>query len=258
MRLKNIYGGKIMKKVSLSLFSLMVALGMAIPANATTINLSLDIDDWGKTPYLTSAGWQTPNATVTNTAEGYLHGTKTTATGGTNWSLGIHTNDSYNFQDSILRYQWKLNGQGSYSGIYTGVDLNSGHLINNFDPNPPYTGGMTTAWSWAGSEVIPNNAWLWTEIIFSETGYDFAVSKTGYGDTDFLHGTKAIGASTWDALADARLFFQIGDNYVAGAYFDVAGASITTPDAPVPEPATMLLMGTGLAGLAAARRKKKA
>ena len=79
--------------------------------------------------------------------------------------------------------------------------------------------------------MIPSNQWLYTQFVFSQTGYQFSVSKTGYGNTDFLSGSKAYGAATWDGLADAHLFFQFGDNYKAGAYFEVAEASIYQPAA---------------------------
>jgi hypothetical protein len=93
-------------------------------------------------------------------------------------------------------------------------------------------------------------------LVFSSAGYSFAISRVGYGGTDFLHGTKTIPTSTWDLLVAARPFFQIGDNYAAPSYFEVAEVTIITPDAPPPppgpepsgpEPGVLALLAVGLA-----------
>ena len=242
-----------MKKTCLFLLTLMVVFGMTMTASAGITNLSMDPATWYRYPvWLSGINYNTSPATIVETVDGYLKGTKTTGTGGTNWILGLETDASYNFQNATLRYQWLMNGQGTYSGMYSGIR----GVVYNVDPNSPYAGFLTTAWSWAGSEVIPSNQWLYTEFVFSESGYDFAVSKTGYGNNDFLFGSKTYGSTTWDALADAHVYFQFGDNYAAGAYFQVAEASIITQEAAVPEPATMLLLGSGLIGLAGYGRKK--
>lgn len=242
-----------MKKTWLFLLTLMVVFGMTMPASAGITNLSMDPTTWYRYPvWYLGTNWNTSPATIEETMTGYLKGTKTTGTGGTNWILGLETNDSYNFQNATLHYKWLVNGQGTYSAMYSGIR----GVVYNVDPNAPSASYLTTAWSWAGSEVIPSNQWLYTEFVFSESGYDFAVSKTGYGNKDFLYGSKIYGPSTWDALADAHVYFQFGDNYGAGAYFEVAEASIITQGAAVPEPTTMLLLGSGLIGLAGYGRKK--
>jgi hypothetical protein len=195
---------------------------VATIASAGVTNVPLTAASWVTTPYINTAGWQTPDATVTNPVGGNLRGTKTTATGGTNWVLGIHSAATYNFQNTVLRYQWKLNGQGTWSGIYNGVDSDAGHLVAR-----PFVTGA----GGGGLIGVTSDTWLYVQIAFTPAGYDYRVSTTSYGNTNVFGATGAIAPSTWTALATAHPFFQIGDNYAAGAFFEVAALTIALPPA---------------------------
>jgi hypothetical protein len=191
--------------------------GMTAAATAAVTNVPLDVGSWVKDPYLTSIGWQTPDATVTNPPGGNLRGTKTTATGGTNWSLGIHSSAEYNFQNATLRFQWKGNGLGQRSGHWNGVDSDVAWLLYGrayvTENDPSFT-------------IIPNDTWLYSQIVLANSTYDISVSTTGYGGTNIYHVAGPLVPTTWTALATAHPFFQISDNYAAGAYFEVAAMSI--------------------------------
>ncbi len=166
------------------LFSVIAFLFVGVRvASAGLIDLSRKSTDWEKSPNTS----QTADAKFETTSEGYLRGTKTTATGGSPWCLELWTKDTYDFQNATLSYKWKLNAQvgSNYAAIYLGI-YNS---LYNVDPNPPFAGHLTTHHSFGGSEVIPSDTWLWTQIMISPKGagygYDFSVSKTGYGNKDF-------------------------------------------------------------------------
>jgi hypothetical protein len=63
-------------------------------------------------------------------------------------------------------------------------------VVHTVDPNSPFAGYLTIAWSFDGSEIIPSNQWLYTQFIFSETGYQFSFRKTVYGNLDFYTAAK--------------------------------------------------------------------
>jgi hypothetical protein len=240
---------EIMRKLQ-SVSALFVMLGAVTAAQALTIVVPLDKESWFKYPAV-DGGTQVGASmgTVTNAAD-HLIATKTTATGGSPeaWFLGRDTVATYNLQNATLRYQWKLDGLGTFAGTYNGLRTDGhGPLA--------YVRGMTVAWTYY-TTLIPNDTWLYTEYKFSEAGHmwEYSIGTGGYGGTSIAHGHVALASTSWDALKTARPYFSIQDNYKAGAHFELAEMTIT----PVPEPATAVLMLAGLAAIGVVARRATA
>lgn len=127
----------------------------------------------------------------------------------------------------------------------------SGHygIVNNFGNDPlglqissdssfDFNGAWVSGWSFNSPQVLKAQGFDQFGNLLAETAWlEIAVGVNSYLQADFA-GVYRV-------------------NFVGGQYFTIDDFTFNENQKPVPEPASIFLIGTGIVGLMGARRRKK-
>ncbi len=242
-----------MKKGTLILLA-MVFCTVGLAGNSFAIPSDLIMDSYLHP--LDSNDYQTTEDVIGNPANFDFHGYRwvgSTLEIYTNWSLGLGSSQYGAYLGDIFLYDENNYNPQTTDGIIAVLAVRNHDLSGEDD-------GIK-----AGDLFVPEK-YRYSDLYFS--GY----STSSYGDNEFVTASGGLiergitleniidSSGTNVIYADLSIFDDQVDFSTSQIRFaptcgnDILAAATDT--APVPEPATMLLFGTGLAGLAGYGRKK--
>jgi len=226
-------------------------------ANAAPIDLST-WEQWGD---LSAGNWvvSADHTTVTQTINGqptyfvsdqnYLN---TTFEG----SFGVHTTSDDDFIGFIFGaaddshfylFDWKQADQYWSGNGYEGFTLSRIDDTAGDGVDADFWGHSGDDLTVLATDYGSDKGWA------DNTDYNFVLDYTSTSITISIDGNVIFDLTGMNNNPDGRFGFY---NYSQG-YVVYQGFEQTPTPSPVPEPATMLLFGTGLAGLAGIRRRAK-